>query len=534
MKKILLGILGALTIAGMVYAGTVVKPNTFVTGTAASATEVNADFDTLYTLVNGNIDNANVKGAAGIVASKIAPGTFAAGAYSFAGSTITNSTLTAPIINGSITGTYSLDGTVTINSPTINTPTITGLTLTSPTISGTVSGGASYTSPIITTSPTAAGATWTDLGTVTTADINAGTFDGVVGGTVPAAGSFTTLKASSTSIVPLLVPGQVQNLSWSKSGSTITIASADGTALSSTNPGWVCVSSILFPTNSLVLSITSNVTFNDASAGISSDIVGMTFGETAGVAWADSMPMFIYVVNTADTSAGLRFALSRNPAATDSPSSLNNIGYKGSGAPGANSKTNFWLIYSNNTSATAKPAALVGAIYTTSKSASDDWTFPTGATDRGFGQNKIDAILSYSNSMPASQNGAATGKFLRDNGGTAPTFNTNQYYYTLNRDGIVTVQIRLTGDGGTAGAGAVETQVVLPYSTSISPSVIYTANSYVNYTVNEKFCLNYLQSDTAYFQLNTLVAFGASGVVTNNSFTAGARDINTMFSYKAF
>ena len=43
----------------------------------------------------------------------------------------------------------------------------------------------------------------TSLGTIgslvaTTADINGGTFDGVVGGTTPAAGSFTTLAASST------------------------------------------------------------------------------------------------------------------------------------------------------------------------------------------------------------------------------------------------------------------------------------------------------------------------------------------------
>lgn len=50
------------------------------------------------------------------------------------------------------------------------------------------------TSPTITTSPTAAGATWTNLGTVTTADINGGTIDGtVIGGASAAAGTFTTL-----------------------------------------------------------------------------------------------------------------------------------------------------------------------------------------------------------------------------------------------------------------------------------------------------------------------------------------------------
>jgi hypothetical protein len=54
------------------------------------------------------------------------------------------------------------------------------------------------TSPTIGTSPTAAGATWTDLGTVTTADINGGTIDGaVVGGASAAAGTFTTLAATT-------------------------------------------------------------------------------------------------------------------------------------------------------------------------------------------------------------------------------------------------------------------------------------------------------------------------------------------------
>jgi hypothetical protein len=179
MKK--LGLIVALVMFGFsAFAGVVVKPYTFSNNTVASATEVNSDFDTLYTLANGNIDNANVKSAAGIVASKIAAGTFAAGAYSFAGSTITN---------------------------------------------------ASLTSPTITTSPTAAGATWANLGTVsaatsittsalvaTTADINAGTFDGIVGGTTPAAGTFTTLNATG---------GGALTGTWTNLG-TITTADING------------------------------------------------------------------------------------------------------------------------------------------------------------------------------------------------------------------------------------------------------------------------------------------------------------------
>lgn len=75
-------------------------------------------------------------------------------------------------------------------------------------ITGATSNGTSMTltSPTLATSPTAAGATWTDLGTVTTADINGGTLDGtVIGGTSAAAITGTTITAStrvnSTSVV---------------------------------------------------------------------------------------------------------------------------------------------------------------------------------------------------------------------------------------------------------------------------------------------------------------------------------------------
>ena len=76
-------------------------------------------------------------------------------------------------------------GTNTASVVTVGgTQTLTNKTLTSPTIG---------------TSPTAAGATWTNLGTVTTADINGGTLDGtIIGGASAAAGTFTTLTSTGT------------------------------------------------------------------------------------------------------------------------------------------------------------------------------------------------------------------------------------------------------------------------------------------------------------------------------------------------
>lgn len=48
------------------------KNYTFSPGATILAVEHNENFDTLYNLVNGNIDNANISGSAGIVDSKLA------------------------------------------------------------------------------------------------------------------------------------------------------------------------------------------------------------------------------------------------------------------------------------------------------------------------------------------------------------------------------------------------------------------------------------------------------------------------------
>lgn len=60
---------------------TVTKPNTFTAGTNAKASEVNANFDTIYNDYNGNITNANIAAGAAIVGSKLdlsSPGTIGA------------------------------------------------------------------------------------------------------------------------------------------------------------------------------------------------------------------------------------------------------------------------------------------------------------------------------------------------------------------------------------------------------------------------------------------------------------------------
>jgi hypothetical protein len=139
-------------------------------------------------------------------------------------------TVTLPLLAGNDTFVFA-DFTQTLTNKTVN--------LTSNTLSGTIAQfntalsdgdfatlagsetltNKTLTSPIITTSPTAAGATWTNLGTVTTADINGGTLDGtIIGGSSAAAGSFTTITASS-------------NISITSSDPVISITDTDTSAL---------------------------------------------------------------------------------------------------------------------------------------------------------------------------------------------------------------------------------------------------------------------------------------------------------------
>lgn len=131
---------------------------------------------------------------------------------------------------GSLAGTWSSLGTVTT------------VDLNGGTIDGTVIGGASAAAGTFTTlNATGGGAltgTWSDLGTVTSIDINGGTIDGTtIGAAVRGAAAFTTLAANSTvTFGPVILSGGT----WSNLGSVTTIdingGTIDGTAIGGATP----------------------------------------------------------------------------------------------------------------------------------------------------------------------------------------------------------------------------------------------------------------------------------------------------------
>lgn len=104
------------------------------------------------------IKNKNIAPDAAIDATKMASNVISTTGTQ----TLTNKTLTAPVLGGSVTGTYTLAGTPTITAPTITAPTITG--------AATVADGATLTTPIITLDVqtlAAAGSAQGDAGSMT-------------------------------------------------------------------------------------------------------------------------------------------------------------------------------------------------------------------------------------------------------------------------------------------------------------------------------------------------------------------------------
>jgi hypothetical protein len=238
---------------------------------------------------------------------------------------ITHSTGVFTVSTGDLRVTTA--GTNSASAVTVGgTQTLTAKTLTSPTIG---------------TSPTAAGATWTDLGTVTTADINGGTIDGaVIGGASAAAITGTTITVN-TSLLPdandgavlgatgtrfadlFLADGGVLDFGATGSRATIThTAASDSITIAADPDNATATSQIIFSidgTNELILDGTALTPGADGGNSLGSTSVGWQnlFGNTGFVLniensdWVATHTAGILTVGTGDlrvTTAGTNSA----------------------------------------------------------------------------------------------------------------------------------------------------------------------------------------------------------------------------------
>jgi len=331
-----------------------------------------------------------------------------------------------------------------------------------------------------------------------------------------------------------LIPGWLSNLGMTLSAGTLTITDAGGTALSTTNPGYVTMPST---TGGLTvcLRVTAGGTFND-DAHASSSLTNLGFGITEAAAWANDMPYFLYVVNRANSNidgadGSSAFFISRSPCMATTPSSGDDIG--DTGAIPVNDSQNVILISDDVTVANyvSLPCQLIGAFRMQWSTVTDDWTVSALGNNDGIGRTQLEKIFSTVWTMPLGQNGASAGTYILPNGGTAMIFGTNDYTYKINNNGFVHAIIMMDNDGGTDGVGAVGTQIALPYANLSALGYIHSS---AEVQAGGAFTGDHLYvkgtGQTAYIILRD----DQDGDLNLASFTNADRRINTSFFFRAF
>jgi hypothetical protein len=301
---------------------------------------------------------------------------------------------------------------------------------------------------------------------------------------------------------------------------TFTIHSADGTALSASNPGIIVLPSKTSFGSFLKYNITANQAFIDDNGA--SEIIGNLFGLTTGVAFAQDVPFYIYAV-TNDALNAIAFMISRIPNRTLSPAAAN-IGMPST--PAADIQSSFFS-FDNITAADyeSNPSVCIGS-FRMRMSNLDDWTVQTLAANDGIGLFQENQSFT----LALGSFGAATGTYILANGGTAPVFTTNFLQYSLDRTGKVTLHYFLDGDGGADGAGAVITRMIVPFIQA-SANGFAIGNGFASYAAGVTNEGTYQFFDTAVNNVRFNIMTSAIANVTNSLFTNGARTLSGNITY---
>ncbi len=242
--------------------------------------------------------------------------------------TLTDKTLTSPIINTGDINTPDIDGG-TVDGTVIGGATPAAITGT------TITGNTSVSTPALTATSSVnfAGATVSNLGTVTTADINGGTIDGAViggasaasitgttitastqfsgphngtvGATTPAAGTFTTLTSTGNAA---LGDAEATDTHAIKGATTILSNSASA-ALTVTNTGsgnsFVVEDSASTDSTPFVIDASGNTSIGHLTTGLSNKLNIYTSGAFAAAFQqysADNTPVVLTLSKTRSTS----------------------------------------------------------------------------------------------------------------------------------------------------------------------------------------------------------------------------------------
>lgn len=238
------------------------------------------------------------------------------------------------------------------------------------------------------------------------------------------------------------------NLGISYAAGTFTITAANGTALSATNFAYATLPSNTNAGQQVTLQINTPYTFTDAAG--TNDIGANLFGITAGVAWANDCPFYLYIVaNNGSPQNDIAFAISRVPNLLTSPA-VGNLSIAGDTA--ASTQSSMFLLKKNGSTVTktnfaSQPCVSVGS-FRMRATTTPAWTVQAlSLTGDGIGNFNLQTTFTY----PVAQNGAVVTHFVQD--ANAPVWSTKIYTYMVTRSGLVSIALfysNLTSNGTTA------------------------------------------------------------------------------------
>ena len=233
-----------------------------------------------------------------------------------------------------------------------------------------------------------------------------------------------------------------------------------GSPCSPDNPGYVVMPSS--PGRIARFSVTQTHSVIDGRALDMDPQLQATFSTTAGVAWPDPRPFFIYAINT---EGGIRFGLGARPNMQLLP-----VGYMigGIGVPGRPAAEGGIFILAADGMEDAdvqegQATLRIGSLLMR-KTADDSWMIDE--LDHRVG---IDRYVNESTlfDFPKGQFGAEDGSHFWANGGTAPIFEQAAYQYAIDHLGYVTLHVDLERPiRGGEGADD-DVHVAMPYRNAV-------------------------------------------------------------------
>lgn len=249
----------------------------------------------------------------------------------------------------------------------------------------------------------------------------------------------------------------VENIGIAYSGGTFTVQGANGSALSSSNPGYIILPSTVNKGRLIKYQITANQTFQD-NAGTST-ISGNSWGVTtqSGTAYNQDVPFYLYAVSNGAAGSPettISFMFSRYPSAKTSPAA-GSIAKSGSAV--ASTQGGFYSLASVTVADYASsPCLMIGSFRMRSTTNVADWTVQALSLNDGIGNFQENVKFTQ---VTGAFSAGASNVFSASN---LPTFSgLSQVYYVNPFTAWVNVHAVATGTSVTGSTGAMSHR--MPY-----------------------------------------------------------------------